>query len=29
MTGDKRLSAASSYYELVEVKLEIPTVYGN
>ena len=29
MTGDKRLSAASGYYELVEVKDEVPTVYGN
>ena len=29
MTGDKRLSAASGYYELVEVKHEVATVYGN
>ena len=29
MTGDKRLSAASGYYELVEVKYEVSTVYGN
>ena len=29
MTGDKRLSAASGYYELVEVKDKVPTVYGN
>ena len=26
---DKRLSAASGYYELVEVKHEVSTVYGN
>ena len=26
---DKRLSAASGYYELVEVKHEVLTVYGN
>ena len=28
-TGDKRLSAASGYYELAEVKHEVPTVYRN